>query len=131
MDKVITGGCACGEVYYEINSKPDFSIICQCRDCQRNTGSGHSAAFAVKKELTKLKGNIKYYERKSDDGNIVRSGFCTNCGNPILNMPEMLPEFYMFHAATLDDPSMFKPEMVVYSESKQPWDFVNPTISKK
>jgi len=130
MGKVITGGCACGEIRYEIQSKPEFSIICQCRGCQRSTGTGHSTAFAVTKESTGLKGNIKYYERNSDDGNRVSCGFCLNCGNPILNLTTFAPNFYMFYAATLDDPSIFKPEMVVYSESRQPWDHVDSAIPR-
>jgi len=130
MEKNITGGCACGAIKYETKAKPEFSIICQCRMCQRSTGTGHATAFAVDKELTTIQGDVKYYDRVSDDGNTVNCGFCSNCGNPVLNTTTGAPKFYMFYAATLDDPAIFKPQMVVYSESKQPWDYVDPTLLK-
>jgi len=37
----------------------------------------------------------------------------------------------VFHAATLDDPSIFKPQMVVFHNSAQPWDYIDPLIEKK
>lgn len=37
------GGCACGQVRYQINDDPLFTHACHCEDCQRRTGS----AFVV------------------------------------------------------------------------------------
>jgi len=125
------GGCACGAIRYETSLEPEFSIICQCRQCQRITGSGHATSFAVKTESTTIEGDIKYYELTADDGNKVSSGFCANCGNPVLKKTAGYPQFIYFHAATLDDPSTYKPQMVVYSEFKQPWDHIDATLPIK
>ena len=43
MDKPYTGGCACGAIRYSIASEPFFSNDCQCRDCQRESGTGHGS----------------------------------------------------------------------------------------
>lgn len=40
MSNAFTGGCACGAIRYEISSEPLFSNHCQCRDCQRKSGTG-------------------------------------------------------------------------------------------
>lgn len=37
------GGCACGEIHYELTSDPMFVNCCHCRWCQRESGS----AFAL------------------------------------------------------------------------------------
>jgi hypothetical protein len=108
----------------------EFSVICQCRQCQRISGSGHSAQFAVNAETVTVQGDIKYYKLTSDDGNIVSCGLCSNCGNPVLKKTSGHPEYIMFHAATLDAPSLYKPQMVVYSEFKQPWDYVDPELKR-
>lgn len=42
----------------------------------------------------------------------------------------MMPGTLVFHAATLKDPSVFTPQMVVFSDSAQPWDHVDPTIGR-
>ena len=38
------GGCLCGAVRYECEGKPQFSLQCHCRDCQRQSGAPHVAA---------------------------------------------------------------------------------------
>jgi hypothetical protein len=38
-----TGGCACGAVRYATPHAPMFQNHCQCRDCQRRSGTGHGS----------------------------------------------------------------------------------------
>ena len=129
--KKFTGRCSCGEIHYELKGVPEFSIICQCRNCQRTTGTGHATAFAAAVENTLVNGELSYYKYLSDTGNVVRSGFCARCGNPVLNKPDIAPQLLFIHAATLDDPSVFTPDRVVYSASRQPWDRVDPELPRK
>ena len=80
----LTGKCLCGSVKYEITTMPRLSFLCQCRLCQKITGSGHSAEFVVPEKHVSISGDLKQYEMKADDGNAVVSQFCPTCGNPIL-----------------------------------------------
>lgn len=34
------------------------------------------------------------------------------------------------HAASLDNPSEFRPDIDIYTESAQPWDVMNPAMPK-
>lgn len=43
MNKPYTGGCACGAIRYEISTDPVMMNDCQCRDCQRDSGTGHGS----------------------------------------------------------------------------------------
>jgi len=83
MTSQYKGQCACGSITYTCDAEPIFTLICQCRQCQRITGSGHAVQFAVDAEKTKLKGKVSKHELKSDAGNDVVSAFCGQCGNPI------------------------------------------------
>ena len=56
MKQSLTGGCACGAIRYECKEAPEFCVICQCRQCQRISGSGHSAQFAVNAETATVQG---------------------------------------------------------------------------
>lgn len=126
-----TGGCACSTIRYEIHGEPEFSIICQCRQCQRISGSGHAAQFAVTVRDTRITGELSFYEFTADSGHTVNSGFCPTCGSPVLKKTTKVPELLFFHAATLDDPKIFKPEMVVYQSSGQPWDRIDPDLPRR
>jgi hypothetical protein len=127
----LKGHCLCGSVQYEIKGKPQFSFLCQCRQCQRITGSGHSAEFAVPDEITSITDELKCYDMKSDNGNTISSEFCSNCGNPVLKRSSGYPGLLFFHAATLENPALFKPQKVFWASSSQPWDFVDPELEIK
>mgnify|MGYP000278790616 CR=1 FL=1 len=43
MSRPCTGGCACGAVRYGIPGEPLARADCQCRDCQRKSGTGHGS----------------------------------------------------------------------------------------
>lgn len=131
MEPVLTRGCACSAIRYKTSASPEFSMICQCRQCQRITDAGHAVQFVVPVESVTVKGNVKYFELTADDGNIVSSGFCENCGSPILKKSSGFPQYLMFHPATLDNPGSYEPQMVVYSQFKQPWNQVDPTLPRK
>lgn len=123
-----TGGCACGAIKYTMQSEPEFSFHCQCRQCQRITGTGHASQFVLRADSVQIDGEIKYFDLTADSGNAKSSGFCPNCGTPILTMNTGNPELRFFHAATLDDPARFRPQKVLYHSSSQPWDFADPGL---
>lgn len=132
MKVPIKGGCACGEVSYEVSGPIEFSFHCHCRKCQRSTGTGHSSAFAVASVDTIMKGEVKYFSQTADTGATTSSGFCPNCGSPILSKTDRFPERFYFHVATLDDPSLFSPDMIIFKESAYGWDLpVLPSDNSK
>jgi len=131
MKEKLSGQCSCGAVSYVCTAEPKFSLLCQCRQCQRITGSGHAAQFAVEIDKTNIKGNVQSFALKADSGNDVSSNFCGTCGNPIYKTTSMMPELLFFHAATLDKPSLFQPQMVAHADSAQPWDHIDPAINRE
>jgi len=50
MSEMMKGGCTCGSIRYVIQGKPDYSLICQCTQCQKITGSGDALQMAVSNE---------------------------------------------------------------------------------
>lgn len=123
---MLKGRCACGGINYTIEGDAQFSFHCQCRQCQRITGAGHSSQFMVSVDAAIIIGNLKYFEQPIDDGNTKSSGFCENCGSPILTKSSGYPESLYFHAASLDNPEQFKPTTLVCNSSGQSWDYINP-----
>lgn len=124
MTLPLTGGCACGAVRYEARGPVEFAFHCYCRKCQRATGGGHASAFAVQRADVTLTGEVREHGQPSDSGARTHAGFCPVCGSPILSRTERFPDRLYLHAATLDDPSGFKPQFAVHEEAAQPWDVV-------
>jgi hypothetical protein len=125
-----TGGCSCGAVRYASAVDPIMALYCQCRDCQRDSGTGHSCHVMLPKSLLSLMGNLKRYESVADSGNPVYRGFCPECGSSVTYGTTAFPDAVFVTAGSLDDPSWFKPLMVVYASTAQPWDHVDPSLPR-
>lgn len=124
----LSGGCACGAVRYTYRGEPGFSFLCQCRRCQRATGSGHAAAFKAERALLSLTGQLASYAAAADSGHQVTHEFCPTCGSPIPSATAQFPDSVAIYAASLDDPALFKPQRVIFRASGQPWDLVDPEL---
>ena len=77
------GGCSCGAVRYEITAEPIRGFQCQCRDCQRDSGSGHTSVWVFPRTAFKATGPLKDSVRVADSGDAKVKCFCEVCGSPI------------------------------------------------
>jgi hypothetical protein len=75
-----------------------------------------------------LTGELRFYQQTADDGSTVSRGFCPQCGSPVAGKSSGHPDVMLFAAASLDDPTLFRPEKVVWSASGQPWDYTDPDL---
>ena len=131
MNGHFTGGCACGAIRYEISGEPIFINDCQCRHCQQTSGTGHGSylTFSNQKNV-KVSGKAKHWEMIGDSGNAKTHGFCPNCGSPVYIKFAARPNLFTVHAASLDDPSRYKPQVMTYTKSGYAWDYINPALPK-
>lgn len=131
MSEPYTGGCACGAIRYEIPGEPMFSNDCQCRDCQRKSGTGHGSYMTFPRRMdVKLRGEAKHWDMVADSGNVKTRAFCPTCGSPVYLMFAAMPELFTVHAASLDDPTRYKPQAVTYGMRGYRWDHLDPTLPK-
>lgn len=130
MVQKLSGGCACGAVRYESSADPVLMFNCHCRDCQRASGGAYAAIVVVPKAAVQMRGDARYHNVVGESGKAIERGFCPNCGSQVAIKLERLPGILALHAASLDDPSIFRPGMDVFTESAQPWDHMNPALQK-
>jgi hypothetical protein len=129
MSDAYTGGCACGQLRFRIEGEPAVMVDCQCRDCQRRSGTGHGSylTFAAARAV-RVDGEARTWDVRGDGGTLKRHGFCPTCGTPVhLTFPER-PEVFIVHAAALDEPSRYAPQSVIFTSSAHAWDHVDPAI---
>jgi hypothetical protein len=80
-------------------------------------------AFSVDR-LTLL-GELRYFAVISDRGTKLERGFCPICGNSVRITPAR-PDMIFIQAASLDDPSLYKPASNIWVRSAVPWDIWTP-----
>ncbi|MGR3279202.1 GFA family protein [Acaryochloris marina NIES-2412] len=121
------GGCLCNAVRYEGYDQQGGGH-CHCIDCRKTSGTGHGSHMVVPQDKLKVSGEIKFFDKPSDSGNIVSRSFCPTCGSAIYSKNSGMPGMAFVRASSLDDPNVFQPQMVVYKKRAANWDFIDPTL---
>lgn len=130
MQNVITGGCLCGKVRYEVAEKPVFAGNCHCHDCQKASGGAYSPEMFFAKSVVRISGELKSYETIGDSGKPVWREFCPNCGTWVFSKAAIIADLVGVRAGTLDDTTNYQPEFDMYTDSAAHWDVMNPSLQK-
>ena len=130
MGESYAGGCACGAIRYDVAGEPVAMNDCQCMQCQRDSGSGHASYLTFSGAQVKLAGAASSWDFTGDGGTVKRRAFCPDCGTPVYMTFPNSPEIFVIRAGSLDDPRRYKPEMVFWTATAQPWDLIDPEAAK-
>src|SRR3546814_20800125 len=75
VDRMLTGGCQCGEMRYESAGEPLALYVCHCRECQKQSASAFGMSLEVPRSgLRVTRGVPQFWTRASDRGRRVRCG---------------------------------------------------------
>jgi len=125
----LDGGCACGAIRFECRSKILNAYKCHCRDCQRSSGSGYVGILWVYDEDVRLtRGEPTYFAVSPGPGRELRRGFCRECGSNVFAKNTVAPPLLFLIASALDDPTLFRPRLEIWTGSAPPWDLVDRTL---
>jgi len=122
-----TGGCLCGAVRYE-GQEAKGGGHCHCNDCRRSGGTGHCSHMVVPEDGFSLSGEVRFFDKPADSGNMVSRGFCPTCGSAVYSRNSGMPGLVFVRASSLDDPEVFQPQMIVYSSRKPSWDHMDQAL---
>lgn len=125
-----SGACLCGSVSFQTDSPPQMCGHCHCVDCRKTSGTGHCTHVVVPEVGFTLTGKMKFYDRPADSGNIVRRGFCPECGSALYSTNAAMPGMIFIRASSLDDPEVAVPSMAVYASRAPSWDHVDPSVPR-
>ncbi len=122
-DRVMEGGCACGQTRYRVGDEPIFVNNCYCSLCQKQTGSTSVVnAFFETDALELVSGATTRHVVKAGSGGdhvIVR---CSACGTALWSHYPGLGELGLgVRVGTFDDAAAFRPDAAVFVADRMPW----------
>jgi hypothetical protein len=123
-----SGGCFCGSVKYETSAEPVWQGNCHCHSCQKSTGSGYAAIIFFPADAVHISGELSNYSSLGGSGNKVERSFCPKCGSQLFGQPAILAGLIGIRAGTLDDTSVYKPAMNIFTSSAASWDQLDPSL---
>lgn len=103
---MLTGGCQCGAVRYEIaGDMPSTIYVCHCRECQKQTASAFGMSLPVASENFRLtEGSLSHWTRPADSGATVDCAFCPTCGTRVWHASTAAPGQLRVRGGSLDTP---------------------------
>ena len=115
--KVFHGGCSCNAVRYKTTtSDPLNQRVCHCKECQKAIGAAFNARVLMRIEDVAISGPVSTFHSSE----ALERGFCSRCGSTIFSR-RVSAGVIGLTVGSLDDPSLFKPDMHFWVSSKQPW----------
>jgi hypothetical protein len=128
----LQGRCACGAVRYKLTADPLIVHACHCLDCQRITGGAFVINLWIESRFVEAdRSGLKSYTLKGGSGKKHELFFCPTCGTYVWSKYHIAPGDCLFvRAGTLDDPSVVKPDVHIFTRSKVPWLELPPDVRK-
>jgi len=123
-----TGGCLCQAVTYKSNADPLMILNCHCKNCRRLTGSVFGTNLFVPEDQLQFDGELKTFNHKADSGNAMQRRFCIKCGTQLFGSSSGRPNIVSVRAGTVDNLSIIKPNMNVFTDSMVPSTQIDPNL---
>jgi hypothetical protein len=121
-NKLLKGGCMCGEVRYKITEQPLFTQACHCKNCKVLTGSSYIVNTSILENTLIVEGKISSsVELKAGSGAAYRVYFCGKCGAYIYADYDSAIGRLTLRVKTLDNPDEFPPQVHIFVKDKDPW----------
>jgi hypothetical protein len=116
---IITGGCHCGAIRYEVEGELLAHALCHCTDCRRHAGAPMVGWTMYAEDAVKVtQGEPKVYA-SSEHG---RRHFCPNCGTGLFYVnASVMPGIIDIQSATYDDPDAVPPMVQIQVADRISW----------
>ncbi|RYE83680.1 MAG: hypothetical protein EOP19_13335, partial [Hyphomicrobiales bacterium] len=115
----VTARCACGRVELHLAGEVKSMFLCSCEDCQKASGTGHSAAFLLRAADVSITGSAKTHARPADSGAIFTRWFCPVCGTPLCAQSSRGLELMTIPVGLLGAAALpwFKPNQLLFART--------------
>src|SRR5262245_34636836 len=110
---MLTGGCLCGRVRYEIHGKIGAVACCHCRFCRKAQGTAFATNAPVRTKYFHLRsGSDSVAEYESSPGKV--RCFCRTCGSPLWSRTVSDPDTIRIRLGLLESDPERRPALHVW-----------------
>jgi hypothetical protein len=123
--------CACGAVSVAVNGRALSMLLCACEDCQKATGTGHSAIALFRTADVTVTGQTRSFARPSNSGATFTRTFCPNCGTPLGGQSSRAEAITMVPVGLLGGGAgWFRPTQLIFARSHRDWDLMDAALPR-
>jgi len=121
---VITGGCACGGVRYEVSQPFVSSNYCHCTRCQRRTGTAASANARTAEGAFRVVQGEELVKCWDPGGGGFRNCLCSNWGSALYSCNPETKSDVAVRLGTVDGDPGIRPEKHQFTDYAAVWETI-------
>jgi len=123
--------CACGAVSVTVKGRVLSMLMCSCEDCQKATGSGHSAFALFRADDVTMVGETKNFARPSNSGARFTRWFCPHCGTPLCGRSSRAEAMTIVPVGLFGRiADWYRPTQLIFARTHHDWDVVEATLPR-
>ncbi|MXQ13411.1 GFA family protein [Microvirga makkahensis] len=112
---VLTGGCACGQLTFQVHGAPRRVGLCHCMTCRKTSGSAFNAFAVFSADRVTVSGESRSWEAAPGGW----CHFCPRCGSQVFYRDGGAEIELMLGA--FDDTDLFKPTYETWTKRRESW----------
>ncbi|HJQ98643.1 MAG TPA: GFA family protein [Candidatus Polarisedimenticolaceae bacterium] len=125
---MITGGCLCGGVRYEVRGAFLRASHCHCSRCRRHTGTSHSTQGRARRSDFRLVSGEELVRVYAPDGGGAVKAFCLVCGSSLFGGKWPEGDEITIRLGSVDGDPGIRPQFHTFVASKAPWDEITDDL---
>ena len=121
----LSATCACDAVTIAVKGTVYSMLLCSCEDCQKASGTGHSAIFITDPASLAVTGETRGFDVTAHSGATFTRYFCPTCGTRLYGRSSRAERSVMLPVGLFGkDTAWFKPSQLIFSRSHRDWDTI-------
>ena len=119
---MMTGGCLCGKVRFEITKPLLFAGYCHCTRCQKRTGTAAAVSARLAPGSLRLLSGEEWIKAFHPPDGFAKV-FCSNCGGALWSQSQQDPEVKSVRMGAFDADPGIRPsyrQFVAYAAAWEP-----------
>jgi hypothetical protein len=127
---MVTGGCLCKAVRYDIDAEPIVTRLCWCRTCQYFALGNAAVSVCFPSASIAVHGETRDYASTADSGSRMHRRFCPQCGTHLFSEAEPRPHLIFVRAGSLDDPDIARPGATIWTANAPKWACIDEDLPR-
>ena len=120
-EPLLTGGCLCGGVRFEVSEPLVSASYCHCTRCQRRTGTAASAQARIAPGSLRVVSGEELIAAWQPSGGWPKA-FCSRCGSALWSRSPDDPDVASIRLGTFDADPGIRPSYRQFVAYAAPWE---------
>lgn len=125
--RMLTGGCVCGAVHYEVEDAFEYALNCHCSQCRRATGSAFKPFGGVMVGKLSVVSGADRIKRYGGSGDEAHDLHCGTCGSLLWSVVRDGHYAHVTYGTLMDTPTL-RPQAHIMVGSKADWEVISDDL---